>query len=97
MYVLVWYKATVLGNLYGLPSSGRNFSKAVDAIVNSLGYKSTPFDPKFFCKWIEGRPILLMFHSDDFRWCGTSNMIAEWDTLVASFEAARYKVKDCTK
>ena len=24
-------------------------------------------------------------------------MFAEWDTLVASFEAARYKVKDCTK
>ena len=83
----------VLGNLYDLPSSGRNFSKAVDAIVTSLGYKSTPFDPKFFCKWIEGRPILLMFHSDDFRWCGPSNMIAEWDTLVA----ARYMVKDCTK
>ena len=38
-----------------------------------------------------------MFHSDDYRWCGPSNMIAEWDTLVASFEAARYKVKDCTK
>ena len=57
-----------LGNLYGLPSSGRNFSEAVDAIVTSLGYKSTPFDPKFFCEWIEGRPILLMFHSDDFRW-----------------------------
>ena len=87
----------VLGNLYGLPSSGHNFSKAVDAIVTSFGYKSTPFDPKFFCKRIEGRPILLMFHSDDFRWCGPSNMIAEWDTLVASFEAARYKVKDCTK
>ena len=81
----------------GLPSSGRNFSKAADAIVTSLGYKSTPFDPKFFCKWIEGRPILLMFQSDDFRWCGPSNMIAEWDTLVTSFEAARYKVKDCTK
>ena len=87
----------VLGNLYGLPSSGRNFSKAVDAIVTSLGYKSTPFDPKFFSKWIEGSSILLMFHSDDFRWCGPSNMIAEWDTLVLSFEAARYKVKDCTK
>ena len=26
----------VLGNLYGLPSSGRNFSEAVDAIVTSL-------------------------------------------------------------
>ena len=69
----------------------------MDATVISLGYKSTPFDPKFFCKWIEGRPILLMFHSDDFRWCGPSNMIAEWDTLVASFEAARYEAKDCTK
>ena len=68
----------VLGNLYGLPSSGRNFSKAVDTIVTSLGYKSTPFDPKFFCKWIEVRHILLMFHSDDFRWCGPSNMVAEW-------------------
>ena len=30
----------VLGNLYGLPSSGRNFSKAVDAIVKALGYMS---------------------------------------------------------
>ena len=67
----------ILGNLYGFPLSGRNFSKAVDAIVTSLGYKSTPFDPKFFCKWIKGRPILLMFHSDDFRWCEPSNMIAE--------------------
>ena len=24
-------------------------------------------------------------------------MLAEWDTLVAAFEASRYKVKDCTK
>ena len=40
----------VLGNLYGLLSSGRNFSTAVDAIVATLGYNSTPFDPKFFCK-----------------------------------------------
>ena len=32
----------VLGNLYGLPSSGRNFSKAVDAIVLKLAYKRIP-------------------------------------------------------
>ena len=24
-------------------------------------------------------------------------MLSEWDTLVAAFEASRYKVKDCTK
>ena len=40
----------VLGNLYGLPSSGRNFSKAVDVIVLKLGDKNTPYDPKFFFK-----------------------------------------------
>ena len=87
----------VLGNLYGLPSSGRNFSKAVDLIVAKCGYKSTPYDPKFFCKWIDGMPILVMFHSDDFRWSGPPHLLAEWDILVAAFEAARYKVKDCTK
>ena len=86
-----------LGNLYGLQSSGRNFSKAVDLIVAKCGYKSTPYDPKFFCKWIDGMPILVMFHSDDFRWSGPPHLLAEWDSLVAAFEAARYKVKDYTK
>ena len=87
----------VLGNLHGLSSSGRNFSKAVDLIVAKCGYKSTPYDPKFFCKWIDGMPILVMFHSDDFRWSGPPHLLAEWDILVTAFEAARYKVKDCTK
>ena len=87
----------VLGNLYGLPSSGRNFSKAVDVIVLSMGYMNTPYDPKFFVKWFDGMPMLLMFHSDDFRWCGPRNMLHEWHALVLKFEEAKYKVKDCTK
>ena len=62
-----------------------------------LGYKNTPYDPKFFRKWIGGMPIMVIFHSDDFRWCGPPHMLSEWDTLVAAFEASRYKVKDCTK
>ena len=44
----------------------------MDAIVFKLGYKNTPYDPKFFYKffykWIDGMPILVIFHSDDFRW-----------------------------
>ena len=87
----------VLVNLYGLPSSGRNFSQAVDAIVLKLAYKNTPYDPKFRCKWIGGIPILVVFHTDDFRWCGPPHLLAEWDSLVAAFKASRYKVKDCTK
>ena len=63
----------------------------------NLGYKNTPYDPKFFIKWIGGMPIMVIFHSDDFRWCGPPHMLSEWDTLVAAFEASRYKVKDCTK
>ena len=86
----------VLGNLYGLPSSGRNFSKAVDSIVIGLGYTNTPYDPKFFIKWIDGRPILLMFHSDDFRWSGSTEHFDMWTKLVKAFEDAGYKVKDCT-
>ena len=82
----------VLGNLYGLPSSGPNFSKAVDAIVFNLACKNTPYDPKFFYKWIDGMPILVIFHSDDFRWCGPVHLLAEWYTLVAAFEASRDKV-----
>ena len=27
----------------------------------------------------------------------TTYLLAEWDILVAAFEAARYKVEDCTK
>ena len=82
----------VLGNLYGLPSSGRNSSKALDLIVAKCEYRSTPYE--FFCKWIDGMPILVMFHSDDFRWSGPPHLLAEWDILVAAFEAARYKVKE---
>ena len=86
----------VLGNLYGLPSSGWNFSKAVNVIVLKLGYKNTPYDPKFFCKWIDGMPALVIFHSDDFRWCEPPNMLSEWDALVKAFEGSQYRVKDCT-
>ena len=33
---------------------------AVDVIVLGLGYKSTLYDPKFFIKWIEIVPILVI-------------------------------------
>ena len=36
--------------------------------------------------------ILVMIHSDDFRLSEPPQLLAEWDILVAAFEAARYKV-----
>ena len=40
---------------------------------------------------------MVIFHSDEFRWCCPPHLLLEWDTLVAAFEASRYKVKNCTK
>ena len=40
---------------------------------------------------------MVIFHSDDFRWCEPPHLLSEWDALVAAFAALRYKVKDCTK
>ena len=46
----------------------------MDVIVPKLGYKNTPNDPKFFWKWIDGMPILVMSQSDDICWCGPPNI-----------------------
>ena len=48
----------VLQGSGNLPFVGRNL--AVDVIVLGLGYKSTLYDPKFFIKWIEIVPILVI-------------------------------------
>ena len=45
-----------VGNLYGLPQAGRNFSMAFDKIVLECEYRNTPWDPKFFIKWVKGKP-----------------------------------------
>ena len=41
--------------------------------------------------------ILVVFHSDDFRWYSPPHLLLEWDALVAAFEVSSYKVNDCTK
>ena len=56
-----------VGNIYGAPTAGQNFSKESDRCVAECGYKNTPWDLKFFYKWVDNRPILLIAHSNDFR------------------------------
>jgi hypothetical protein len=41
-----------VGNLYGFPPAGQNFSKEFDKCLRECGYENTPWDPKFFFKWI---------------------------------------------
>ena len=85
-----------IGNLYGFPPAGQNFSKEFDKCVHECGYRNTPWDPKFFIKWINNKPIIVMAHSDDFRWFGPPDMIKEWDLLVLTFNKHRYEVTDAT-
>ena len=83
-----------VGNIYGAPPAGQNFSKEFDKCVAECGYKNTPWDLKLFYKWVDGRPILLIAHSDDFRWFGSPDHIYEWDLLIATFNAHKYQITD---
>ena len=85
-----------IGNLYGFPPAGQNFSIEFDKCVKECGYENTPWDLKFFFKWVNGKPLLLIAHSDDFRWFGPQDMLHEWDLLVATFNKHKYKVTDAT-
>jgi hypothetical protein len=85
-----------IGNLYGFPPAGQNFSLAFDKCVTECGYKNTPWDLKFFYKWKNNKPMLLIVHSDDFRWFGDARDMSEWQLLVDTFEKHKYKVSDVT-
>lgn len=85
-----------VGNLYGFPPAGQNFSKEFDKCVTQCGYKNTPWDPKLFHKWKDDKPLIIIAHSDDFRWFGPDNMLHEWDLLIKTFGEHKYEVTDAT-
>jgi hypothetical protein len=85
-----------IGNLYGFPPAGQNFSIEFDKCLTECGYLNTSWDLKFFYKWVNGKPVLVIAHSDDFRWFGPVELITEWEMLVQTFEAHKYKVSDAT-
>ena len=94
--MIVLKNVTQTRHRFVLPSSGGNFSQAVDTIVLKLGYKDGI--QSSFASGSMGYPHYLAFHSDDFRWwCGPPHLLSEWNSLVAAFEASRYKVKGYSK
>lgn len=85
-----------VGNLYGFPPAGQNFSIEFDKCVRECGFENTPWDLKFFFKWKNNRPILLIAHSDDFRvFCDKRDLI-EWELLIKTFNEHKYKVTDAS-
>ena len=59
------YCIQAVGNLYGFPPAGQNFSIEFDKCVMEMGYVNTPWDLKLFYKWINDKPIFVIAHSDD--------------------------------
>ena len=90
------YVIQAVGNLYGFPPSGQNFSKAFDICVRECGYENTPWDLKLFFKWKNKKPIIIIAHSDDFRWFGSKVNLDEWDILIKTFNKYKYEVTDAT-
>ena len=90
------YCIQAVGNLYGFPPAGQNFSIEFDKCVMEMGYVNTPWDLKLFYKWINDKPIFVIAHSDDFRWFGSENVTHEWDALIKNFNKHKYTVTDCT-
>ena len=43
---------------------------------------------------MDNTPILLIVHSDDFRWFGDKKHLNHWQLLVDNFEKHKYKVTD---
>ena len=80
----------------GNPTSRQNFSLKLDKCVKECGYTNTLWDPKLFHKWKEIRIIILIVHSDDFRWYGDKKDLNEWDALIKNFSKHKYKVTDCS-
>ena len=75
---------------------GQNFSIEFDKCIKEMGYDNAPWDLKLFYKWVNEKPILVIAHSDDFRWFGSEDVRYEWEALVKNFNAHKYAVTDCT-
>ena len=86
-----------VGNLYGFPPAGQNFSIEFDKCLRECGYKNTPWDLKLFFKWTHsGKPMIIIAQSDDFRWFGPPDHIREWDAVIQAFNKHGYQVTDAT-
>ena len=87
------YCIHAVGNLYGLPPASQNFSFEFVKCVKEMDYLNTPWDLKLFYKWINGKPLFIIAHRDDFRWFGSEDVLHEWDAWVKNSNI----VIDCIK
>jgi hypothetical protein len=84
----------VTGNLYGGKSAGHIFDGHFSGIIGKRDWVSSPYDRKFFWKWIDGIPLILVTHSDDFLMFLRESHMSEWELLIQALKDAGYGIKD---
>jgi hypothetical protein len=84
----------VVGNLYGGKSAGNIFDTHFSSIIEKRQWLSSQYDRKFFWKWVDGIPLLLITHSDDFLMFLRDDHMFEWDLLIQELKEAGYGIKD---
>lgn len=80
----------VTGNVYGHKSAGYFFDDDFSDTITSLGWVSCAYDRKFFWKWIDELPLILITHSDDFAMFLRESHMYEWDKLLAALKHKGY-------
>jgi hypothetical protein len=65
--------------------------------LTEAGYKNTPWDLKLFFKWTAAKkPVIIIAHSEDFRWFVPEENLDEWDNVIKIFNSHGYQVTDAT-
>ena len=78
-----------------LPQYTASGSKSTSRII--AGYTNTPWDLKLFFKWTKAKkPMIIIAHSDDFRWFGLEENLDDWDNIIKIFNKHGYQVTDAT-
>jgi hypothetical protein len=84
-----------IGSLYGFPPVGQTIE--FDNCLAEVGYENTPWDLKLYFKWTKGmKSMIIIAHSDDFRWFGPEENLDEWDNIIKIFNKHGYQVTDAT-
>jgi hypothetical protein len=81
----------VIGNLYGHKSAGYFFDGSFSGVIVSCNWTSCAFDRKFFWKWRDGIPLILITHSDDFAMFLREEHMDEWHMLIAALLKEGYE------
>ena len=72
-----------------------SFPSGRTELLNRVRQVNTPWNLKLIFKWTKAKkPMIIISHSDDFRWFGPEENLDVWDNIIKIFN--KYQVTDAT-